>query len=187
MPDLSLAFNPELFEFDFALGGELPCRDLQGDDGLLTAVIISLFTDCRAHDDDPLPDERVGVPSDMRGWWGDYFEQEKTPDPIGSRLWLLWREKEMPVVVARAQEYASEALAWLTRDGHAAGIEVEAVHAAPRMLVIRVMIDTLPGGTEFAAANSVPPGEYGGIQGRREWNFVYDYTNVQPVIGSFGG
>ena len=161
MPDLSLAFDAERGIFDLVLSSP----DLQGDDGLLTAVIISLFTDRRAHDDDPLPDERVGVPSDMRGWWGDYFETEKRPDPIGSRLWLLWREKEMAVVVARAQEYASEALAWLTRDGRAARIEVNAVHAGPRMLAINIRALPLPG-TEDAG---------------REWNFMYDYVNAAPV------
>lgn len=77
--------------------------DLQGDDGLMTAVIISLFTDARAHDDDPLPDERVGVSSDRRGWWGDCLpdaQGEQTLESIGSRLWLLWREKDLDSVVA---------------------------------------------------------------------------------------
>ena len=69
MIDIALTFDPATFEFDLALAGAGDARDLQGDDGLLTAVIISLFTDARAHDDDPLPDERVGVTSDKRGWW----------------------------------------------------------------------------------------------------------------------
>ena len=166
MPDLSLAFDAERGIFDLVLASP----DLQGDDGLLTAVIISLFTDRRANNDDPLPDERVGVPSDMRGWWGDYFETEKSPDPIGSRLWLLWREKEMAVVVARAQEYASEALAWLTRDGRAARIEVNAVHAGPRMLAINIRALPLPGTEETT----------------REWNFMYDYVNAAPVTMGTG-
>ena len=102
MPDLSLAFNSERGVFDLVLSpGESP--DLQGDDGLLTALLISLFTDRRAHDDDPLPDERVGVPSDMRGWWGDYFETER-PDPIGSRLWLLWQFFNYLVVTAKTSK-----------------------------------------------------------------------------------
>ena len=67
--DICLHFDQENGLFDALLSG--PLADLQGDDGLMTAVIISLFTDARAHDDDPLPDERVGVSSDRRGWWGD--------------------------------------------------------------------------------------------------------------------
>ena len=73
MIDISLAFNSALFEFDLVLAGTSPDRDLQGDDGLFTAVIISLFTDRRANADDPLPDERICALPDPRGWWGDYI------------------------------------------------------------------------------------------------------------------
>jgi phage gp46-like protein len=163
--DISLRFDPDIMEFDLVLDGNAPRRDLQGDNGLLTAVIVSLFTDCRAHDDDPLPDERVGQASDMRGWWGDYFEQEKTPDPVGSRLWLLWREKEMETVVARAQQYAREALAWLARERLTERIEVTASHAGPRYLGINVRALPPPGVDDVT----------------REWNFVFDYANARPV------
>ena len=105
--DICLHFDQENGLFDALLSG--PLADLQGDDGLMTAVIISLFTDARAHDDDPLPDERVGVSSDRRGWWGDCLpdaQGEQTLESIGSRLWLLWREKDLDSVVARARQYA---------------------------------------------------------------------------------
>ena len=78
--DICLHFDQENGLFDALLSG--PLADLQGDDGLMTAVIISLFTDARAHDDDPLPDERVGVSSDRRGWW-----ETACPMPRASRRW----------------------------------------------------------------------------------------------------
>lgn len=165
MIDIALTFDPATFEFDLALAGAGDARDLQGDDGLLTAVIISLFTDARAHDDDPLPDERVGVTSDKRGWWGDHILPEDARDPMGSRLWLLWREKEMPVVVERARQYASEALAWLLRDGWVGGLEVTAQRVGPAYLGIGVRLRPRPGTDDKT----------------REWNFLYDYLNAAPL------
>ena len=84
----------------------------------MRAVIISLFTWRRARPDDDLP-------GDLRmGWWGDSVP-EIPNDRIGSRLWLLSRAKLTAETVARAREYAEEALAWLVEDGVAARVTVE--------------------------------------------------------------
>lgn len=163
--DLALAFDAENFAFDLVLEEGAEGMDLQGDAGMLTAIYISLFTDRRANENDPLPDERVGQPSDMRGWWGDYLSLSDAPEIIGSRLWLLSREKEMAVVVARAQEYAGEALAWLREFGYTVDLRVRADHAGKRHLSINVT--ALPDGK---------PGDKG-----RSWIFVYDYENAVPV------
>jgi phage gp46-like protein len=94
---------------------------LSTDSGLETAVVISLFTDRRAESDDTLP----GWSGDRRGWWADVYSEYEN-DRIGSRLWLLAREKTLPAVLERAKEYAREALAWMIEDGLAAEIHVEA-------------------------------------------------------------
>lgn len=94
---------------------------LDTDDGLETAVIISLFTDRLAEPDDVLPDNT----GQRRGWWGDSFPDIEG-DRIGSRLWLLSREKQLPAVLERVRTYAKEALRWLVDDGVADGVEVEA-------------------------------------------------------------
>ena len=101
--------------FDWAIKD----HDLAPDDGLETAIILSLFTDRRAREDDPLPDGS----DDRRGWWADAWAGQ---DPIGSRLWLLEREKDTREVVNRARDYAEEALQWLVEDGIAERIEVMA-------------------------------------------------------------
>lgn len=169
--DIALTYDAETLLFDLALAGAGAVRDLEGDEGLLTAIIVSLFTDARAHADDPLPDERVGMPSDLRGWWGDHVAapaaggSQAVMPSLGSRLWLLWREKDLDSVVARAQEYAEEALQWLTAEGVASAVTVNARRVAPRYLGIGVGV--LPAGTEAA------PG--------REWNFVYDYQTARLV------
>lgn len=166
--DLALFYDAGLQAFDLVLQGSPP--DLEGDDGLLTAVIVSLFTDARAYPDDPLPDERVGVQSDLRGFWGDALHdpqsQYQAPRSLGSRLWLLWREKDLPEVVARARLYAREALDWLLAEGWVSRLAVDAERVGPGYLGISVGL--LPAGSELVG---------------REWRFLYDYQT--PMLVSF--
>lgn len=95
--------------------------DLVRDSGLQTAVVLSLFCDRRAEDDDALPDNT----GDRRGWWADAYAGV-LGDKFGSRLWLLSREKQLPSVLERAREYAEEALAWMIEDGVAQSVKVTA-------------------------------------------------------------
>jgi phage gp46-like protein len=115
---------------DIAVDG----TDLLADDGLDTAVMLSLFLDRRAEDADKLPDD-----VDPRGWWGDSFA-EVLGDAVGSRLWLLGREKQLPSVANRVQEYAAEALAWLVDDGVASKVNTQATWVAPGMCALTVTI-----------------------------------------------
>lgn len=115
MADIRTSFTD--FAADWAVDG----ASLAQDDGLETAIVISLFTDRRANDDDVLPSGG----DDRRGWWGDTFA-EVDGDRIGSRLWLLAREKQLPEVLVRAKQYAEEALQWLIDDGIARAVYVTA-------------------------------------------------------------
>jgi phage gp46-like protein len=85
-------------------------------DPLVRAVVISLFTWRRAKPDDP-------VDGDRWGWWGDGLG-DLPNDRIGSRLWLLSREKLTQSVLNRARGYAEEALQWLLDDGVATRVTV---------------------------------------------------------------
>lgn len=86
-------------------------------DELVQATLISLFSWRKSNDDDG-----VNIPN-RQGWWGDTFASE-TNDRIGSRLWLLRREKLTDNVVARAREYAEESLQWMIDDALASAINV---------------------------------------------------------------
>lgn len=108
---------------------------LEGDDGLETAVTISLFSDARAGENDLLPDPLSG----RRGWWGDSFA-EIPGDRIGSRLWLLAREKQIAAVLGPAEIYARESLAWLIEDGIARSVKVAAEIAGDGVLGLAVEI-----------------------------------------------
>ena len=85
--------------------------DLQSDQGMRTAILLSLFTDRRANPDDELPADD----GDRRGWWADEFAEIKG-DLFGSRNWLLDRAKLTPDTVSKAKEYDDEALAWMVED-----------------------------------------------------------------------
>lgn len=104
------------------LGGEwlVSGPSLSDDNGLETAIVLSLFTDRLAADGDTSV-----APTARRGWWGDAYA-EVDGDRIGSRLWQLAREKQTPAVLARAELYCREALQWLVDDGVANGVTVQA-------------------------------------------------------------
>ena len=111
------------------IDGQTVKLGLDSAEPLVRAVIISLFTWRRANPDDDLP-------SDLRmGWWGDTFPTFSN-DRIGSRLWLLSRAKIVDETVARAKEYAEEALAWLVEDGIASRVDVVAERQGIYMIAL---------------------------------------------------
>lgn len=120
---------------DFAGDYSITGPQLDADDGLQTAVVISLFTDRRAEADDTLP-----AGTDRRGWWADAWPAVER-DLLGSRLWLLDREKQLPEVVRRAREYAEEALSWLLEDGIARRVTVTAEVVRTGVLGLGVEIE----------------------------------------------
>ncbi|HWH86363.1 MAG TPA: phage GP46 family protein [Pseudomonas sp.] len=141
MSDVTLVWGTE--------GGDLGYEngDLVLETGLLSSALVSLYTHRRARKDDVLP----GDATDLRGWWADVYT-EVPGDQIGSRFWLLSREKQLPEVLRRAQDYAQEALRWMLEDGVAA--KVETVASVPETGVLRLQI------TIYHHNGSVESGQY---------------------------
>ncbi|VUX47847.1 conserved hypothetical protein [Candidatus Defluviicoccus seviourii] len=142
MTDLALRYDPALGAFDLVL--DPVTGDLVTDDGLETAVTLSLFTDRRAQEGDALPG---GAPAqyngDRRGWWGDALTADA---PLGSRLWLLSREKTLAETAARARTYAQEGLAWLRRAGIAERVDVVATAVPAESRIELDVVVTRPEG-----------------------------------------
>jgi phage gp46-like protein len=113
--DIKLTYDNDLGEADI----NFVDNDLEMDDGLETAVIISLFTDQRAAFDDVLDD-----PNDRRGWWGD-LTSDQEDDRIGSKLWLLMRSKTITKNLVLAKQYAEDALQWMVADGICAKVNCD--------------------------------------------------------------
>lgn len=104
MSDIKTVWDAEHLVGDFVYNH----GSLETGDDLATAILLSLFTDRRAKPDDEIPDGS----DDPRGWWGD----ENEDVPIGSRLWLLSREKQTQETLNRANTYVAESLQWLIDD-----------------------------------------------------------------------
>ncbi len=86
---------------------------IQTEEGLETAIIISLFSNRRATEQEL---RLAGLESDhLGGWWGDSFP-EIDGDVLGSKLWLLERGKRQQATLDDAERYADEALVWLVDD-----------------------------------------------------------------------
>jgi phage gp46-like protein len=117
--------------FDIGLSG----ADLAKDDGLRTAVVVSLFTDRRADPDDPLPDGS----DDRRGWWADAYADVDN-DLIGSKLWLLSRAKQTRETARKIETYARESLKWLIDDGVAGAVSVSAEWLRMGVLAMEIEI-----------------------------------------------
>jgi len=132
MADIRSVFIDMEKGIDYALDA----LGLVEDDGLDSAVIISLFTDRRALDDDVIPDGTT----ERRGWWGDQYSDVES-DRIGSRLWLLDRSKQLPEVMAQAKSYCQEALQWLVEDGAAKSVNVTVTN--PRDGVLYAQMDII--------------------------------------------
>lgn len=122
MSDIQTRWVPD-FDANWIPGGgdwifDAELKDLASGYDLETAAIISLFTDRLAHEDDRLPDPQDG---DRRGWWADW---DSGIGFIGSRLWLVSREKTTEETRLRIEDYCREALAWMIEDDVADTIEV---------------------------------------------------------------
>ncbi len=106
--------------------------NLEMDEGLDSAVVISLFSD-RADPSGTMP---------RRGFWADTFNEDG--DELGSRLWLLPRARVGATAKLRlAEEYAVEALQWLIDDGVASAVRATAewLASAGEILLLTVSIE----------------------------------------------
>lgn len=127
MSDAALIWN------DFGADVKVENGDLVSDEGLASAVLVSLFTDARSPSEALLPAGEVG----KRGWWGDISASDRK---TGSLLWLINREKTTNETAARAREYALEALQWLKDDDIAENVEVVATLVKPFALQLKITI-----------------------------------------------
>lgn len=116
--------------------------DLLSDDGLETAVAISLFTDARVNDEQ-LP----YLETNKRGWWGDLFSIEDQ-DKIGSRIWTLDRSKVTNETLNRMNEFCLESLEWMKEDGIADEIGIDSIYNEEKHLITSISINRPDGLTE---------------------------------------
>jgi phage gp46-like protein len=144
MPDLRLydIVTPFVVTFDLL---QKPDNLIDETEAFATAVMVALGTNRRANDDDILPN--APEDSDRRGWWADTNADVIWQGwPIGSRLWLLEREKitdntaSQGSTIARIDSYIREALQPFTDNRMASRIDVTVTREAIDKIVARIII-----------------------------------------------
>jgi len=128
-PDLIVKVDADgaaYLDFELADGKKEPRNrgGLRSREALQTAILIQLFSDARARDDDILPDD---LDPNRRGWWGDGVDraEEQGAYDLGSRLWLLRRSPLTIDTAARARDMVIEALQPIVDQGAVASFDVE--------------------------------------------------------------
>lgn len=111
---------------------ELADDDLVVDEGLRSAVLVSLFTDGRADDDAaPFPDGT----DDPRGFWAD-----EPGARLGSLLWTFERAKLTTETIEAVRNGVETALAWLLAEGIASEVVVAASRSGTFAIELSVTI-----------------------------------------------
>ena len=140
MADIALVWDNVNGRADFAIVN----GDLLMDDGLQTAVIISLFCDRQAGPGDVIPDGSA----DPRGWWGDAAATAgQSLSLTGSKLWLYARSLQTNDMLLNLQAAASEALAWMTAGSPPIASSVLPVASYPSRGRVRLVITIQQGQT----------------------------------------
>jgi phage gp46-like protein len=123
--DLELSWGPG--------GGDLILEsgDLSDSGGVVTAVLLSLFSDAKV----PADDSRPLLDQDLRGYWA-----EVAGDSYGSSLWLLDRAKATAASAALAADSATSALQWLKTEGIAASASASASYLSDGTLQLAVSL-----------------------------------------------
>lgn len=136
MTDLSFLLDENGSDLELELG------DLKTDEGLVSAVLVSLWSDARARADDDPPDGS----DDPRGYWG-----EETGDDYGSRLWLYDRSKRTPETANDVREAAATALRWLVAEEIASEVRVETSRGGT-LQEIRLDVEIVRGSSKIWAS-----------------------------------
>tara|TARA_Y100000310_G_scaffold243676_1_gene248259 strand:- start:28101 stop:28553 length:453 start_codon:yes stop_codon:yes gene_type:complete len=129
MNDIGIFYENSCFDLKIQNG------DLAFDNGLETAVTISIFSDKRVTEDE-LPD----LMTSKRGWWGDMFPVEPN-DQLGSRLWTMERDKILTNTLRRSEELIRESLQWMLEDGVARSISVTSSFNENKILISEIFIE----------------------------------------------
>lgn len=127
--DVRLRWDLTALESDVTL----TAGDLEPENGLATALLLSLFTDAPASDEQLA---RFGG-DDRHGWCLDSLAA--TPgDRYGSLLWLLQREAQTTENLNFAREAAEQATRWFVTDGVLDEVIVQAEYPQRGLLALQL-------------------------------------------------
>jgi phage gp46-like protein len=188
MTDVALRWITDEARADAVVTAE----DLLADDGLQSAVLLSLMCDRRADDNDVLPPGET----ERRGWWADQFSGIEG-DRIGSKLWLLKRERRTRQTLLRARQYSLDSLQWMIDDKIVARIECQTGYSTVAKLtnanvgikeyalVIVVKLFKLTGGSDLFSYTLSLEGGNGNTEDFGDSTYIA--TDPDTVLATDGG
>lgn len=135
----------ELKTYDLAFSST---ESIETEEGLKTAILISLLTRARARPDDAIPD-----PLDRGGWWGDTYSDIPN-DPFGSRIWTLAGRPINAAFFGDLDVIIREALKWLIDDGYVGAVELDFEVISHGTIGARIQVSR-PGNSAIAADQSL--------------------------------
>lgn len=144
-PDIRLVQNTQFPKYSVTVDWQLLSDGTLDDtQSLATAIVVALGTDRLAEPGDILPDLDS---TDRRGWWGDFDAQPIWDGwPIGSRLWLLTRDKivgpgaRQGATTVRVEQYIREAIRPFLDRRVGSTMEVKASRIGPHRIDALVRI-----------------------------------------------
>ncbi len=141
---IALQLRDDTLEGDLLRSGGPGSGRILDDEGLTTMVTIALFSDAPARDGDGVPE------GERRGWWADAYREDPSENPLGSRLWMLKRAKQTTETLRKAEDFALEALEFMTRPslGIARSVEAAASWLRSGILLLETAI-TRPDGRRW--------------------------------------
>jgi phage gp46-like protein len=129
MSDFSFTIQP----FKNTADIEIEAGDFKTGNDLETAVLVSLFSNRRATDDELNTFARGNSKPELNeGLWIDTY---RTDIQYGSGFWLLYRENKKQETLSRFEDYARQSLQWLIDDGVALSVDSDAVFDGERLIL----------------------------------------------------
>jgi phage gp46-like protein len=126
---IKIAYDAAAQTYDLVEGSG---GNLELDQGLTTAVLLSLLTDLRA--------------GGQRGWWGSTYSRAGVA--WGSTLWYELASPRDTDFVARVRGAAESALLWLTADGFASAVTISVDSGSQNVILLITATAPGPGGAQ---------------------------------------
>lgn len=143
MSDLSFIIQANKITADI----EIESGDFKQANYLETAVLVSLFSNRRATDDELNTYARgIAKPELNEGLWIDTY---RSGIQYGSGFWLLARENKKQETLSRFESYSKEALKWVIDDGVAKFVDTEASFSGDQVYLVITI--TKENGEQFVA------------------------------------
>lgn len=129
---VDIALNNTKGYWDFGIS---QIGDFELDNGLQTAILVSLLSNARA-DASEIP-----IIEFRDGWYGNLIWNQNGYQQ-GSKLWLLYQSRLTQEIILRAKNYTEIALNWMLEDGLLKNLVVNVIQNDSISFTINIKADT---------------------------------------------